>query len=57
MRDLRQKMPAEQCTRLELPDGSSYTDGADVFLKSLADQTSLPWPDDFPGKARDPDPA
>jgi hypothetical protein len=57
MRDLRQKMPAEQCTSLELPDGSSYTDGADVFLKSLADQTSLPWPDDFPGKARDPDPA
>jgi hypothetical protein len=57
MRDVRQKMPAEQCTRLELPDGSSYTDGADVFLKSLADQTSLPWPDDFPGKARDPDPA
>jgi hypothetical protein len=36
-----------------LPDGSSFTAGAEVFLNSLAGQTSLPWPDDFPGKAAD----
>jgi hypothetical protein len=34
-----------------LPDGSPLASGADVFLKSLADQTSLPWPDDFPRRA------
>jgi hypothetical protein len=51
MRDVRQPMPAEWCSSLELPDGSSFATGAEVFLRSLADQTSLPWPDDFPRKA------
>jgi len=41
-------LPDEARTRLGLPDGASYTDGAGIFLKSLAGQTSLPWPDDFP---------
>jgi hypothetical protein len=50
-------MPADWCARLELPYGASYADGANVFLKSLADQTSLPWPDDFPRRAWHPDPA
>jgi hypothetical protein len=27
-------------------------DGAQVLLNCLADQTSLPWPGDFPGHAR-----
>jgi hypothetical protein len=44
-------MPAEWCSSLGLPDGSPLASGADVFLKSLADQTSLPWPDDFPRRA------
>ena len=44
-------MPAEWCSSLELPDGASFATGAEVFLQSLADQTSLPWPDDFPRKA------
>jgi hypothetical protein len=43
-----QSMPAEWCTSLGLPDRASYADGARVFLRSLADQTSLPWPDGFP---------
>jgi hypothetical protein len=34
-----------------LPDGSSFADGAGVFLKALADQTWLSWPQDFPDKA------
>jgi hypothetical protein len=55
--DLQQPMPAEWCARLELPDGSSFADGAGVFLKALADQTWLPWPHDFPGKAADSAPA
>ena len=49
---VRQPMPADRCARLELPNGSTLADGAEVFLKSFADQTSLPWPGDFPGHAR-----
>ena len=57
MRGVEQPMPADWCACLELPDGSPFTDGAQVFLDSLAGQTSLPWPDDFPGKAIHPNPA
>ena len=57
LRGVRQPMPANWCARLELPEGSSLADGAAVLLHSLADQTSLPWPDDFPGKAKEPNPA
>ena len=54
---IQQALPPEWCDRLGLPAGASYTDGARVFLASLADQKSLPWPDDFPGRPRHPDPA
>jgi hypothetical protein len=47
---LQQPMPATWCARLELSENSAFADGAGVFLKCLAGQTSLPWPDDFPGK-------
>jgi hypothetical protein len=57
LREERQPMPADWCARLELPVGSSLADGAAVLLNSLADQTSLPWPDDFPGKAKPSNPA
>lgn len=53
---VRQPMPAEWCAGLELPDGSSFTDGAAVFLNLLAGQTSLPWPDDFPRRAKHSNP-
>jgi len=54
---VRQSMPPDWCARLELPVGSSFADGAEVFLNSLAGQTSLPWPDDFPGRAMHSNPA
>jgi hypothetical protein len=54
---VQRPMPAEWCSSLELPDSATYDDGATVFLDLLADQTSLPWPGDFPGKARDSNPA
>jgi hypothetical protein len=54
---VQQPMPAVWCARLELPEGSTFADGAEVFLKSLADQTSLPWPGEFPGHAKHSDPA
>jgi hypothetical protein len=41
-------MPAEWSQILGLPSASSYATGAQVFLQALAEQTSLPWPDDFP---------
>jgi len=56
LRDVRQPMPADWCARLELPVGSLFADGARVFLDNLAGQTSLPWPDEFPGRARQPNP-
>jgi hypothetical protein len=37
---------------MELANGASYTAGAEVFLHSLEDQISLPWPDDFPRRPR-----
>jgi hypothetical protein len=57
IRDVQQVMPAEWCSGLELPSGSSCAAGAQVFLHSLADQISLPWPEDFPRKAKYSNPA
>ena len=54
---VRQPMPADWCAGLELPDGSTFADGARVLLDSLAGQTSLPWPGEFPGHPRHSDPA
>lgn len=54
VRDMRQPMPQAWCASLELPDGATFADGAQVFLASLADQTSLPWPGDFPGHLEQP---
>ena len=54
--DVPQSMPAEWCAGLGLPDRATYADGARIFLGSLADQTSLSWPDGFPGRSRNPDP-
>jgi hypothetical protein len=55
--EIRQPMPADWCARLELPVNAAYADGAGIFLKHLADQTSLTWPSDFPCKAGHSDPA
>jgi hypothetical protein len=38
------------CHHLELPIGSSFAAGAAVLMSALADQTSLPWPEEFPRK-------
>ena len=54
---VHQAMPPEWCARLELPHGASYADGAQIFFKSLAGQTSLPWPDEFPRRQGHSDPA
>jgi hypothetical protein len=51
VRGVQQPMPGAWCASLELPASATYADGAAVLMGLLADQTSLPWPGDFPGKA------
>src|SRR3984885_5450120 len=45
-------MGALMCYRLQLPVGSTYAAGAAALMATLADQASLPWPDEFPRKIR-----
>jgi hypothetical protein len=47
-----EEMTALMCYRFELPVGSTYAAGAAVLMAALADQTSLPWPDEFPRKIK-----
>lgn len=49
-------LPAEWCGKLGLAEGTTYAEGAGVFLKSLAGQTLLPWPGNFPRKPADSNP-
>jgi hypothetical protein len=49
-------LPLQTCSSLELSDGATYTDGAEVFLKPIAGQTSLPWLGNFPRRPADPTP-
>jgi hypothetical protein len=51
VRGVQQPMRGAWCANLELSENATYADGAAVFLGLLAEQTSLPWPGDFPGKA------
>jgi hypothetical protein len=49
LREVKTRLPAAWCAILQLPDGATYADGTKVLLDSLADQTSLPRPGEFPG--------
>jgi hypothetical protein len=46
--DEQESMPPGWCRALELPAGSSFAAGARLFLNAIAEQKSLPWPDEFP---------
>jgi hypothetical protein len=46
----QEQMPRIWCHRLELPLSSTYAAGAAVLMATLADQTTLTWPDEFPRK-------
>jgi hypothetical protein len=47
-----EEMGAPLCYRLRLPVGSTYAAGSTVLMGTLADQTSLPWLDEFPRKTQ-----
>ena len=41
-------MPVDWAHTLGLPSGATYADAAQLMLSTLAEQTALPWPEDFP---------
>ena len=49
--DVHEPMRQVWCCELGLGDGSSFAEGAHALLELFAEQTSQPWPDDFPRKA------
>ncbi|MEH2529583.1 hypothetical protein V1277_004040 [Bradyrhizobium sp. AZCC 1588] len=53
LRSAPQSLPAEWCAELGLPNQATYAAAAELLLKAIAGQTTLPWPDDFPRKASD----
>ncbi|MFK4510577.1 hypothetical protein LPJ38_10095 [Bradyrhizobium daqingense] len=55
MLDEHQPMPSEWSRTLGLGNGSVFADGARLLLALFGDQTSMPWPDDFPRKAESKD--
>jgi len=48
--DDSEPMPGDWCNALGLPEGAGFGEGARSILTLFADQTSLPWPYDFPRK-------
>jgi hypothetical protein len=50
VRTEHEEMAALWCHRLELPVPSTYAAGAAVLMATLADQTYLPFADEFPRK-------
>lgn len=53
--DVHQPMPNAWARALGLGNGSDFADGARLLLALFEDQTSTPWPDDFPRKAESKD--
>ena len=57
LRHALQPLPTEWCATLGLPEHSTCRAAAEIFLGAFKQQTSLPWPDDFPRRAGSPDSA
>jgi hypothetical protein len=49
----QEDLAPQECRHLELPLSSTYAAGATLPMATLADQMSLPWPDEFPRKANE----
>lgn len=48
----QEPMPALLSHNLELPPGSTYAVGAALLITAIAEQTALPWPDEFPRRCK-----
>ena len=57
VRTSAEPLPGGWRAALGLPEQATYGSAAHVFLDAFAGQTAVPWPFDFPRKARIPDPA
>jgi len=53
----QEEMAPQWCHHLELTLSSTYAAGASLLMATLADQTSLPWPDEFPRKINESAPS
>ncbi len=45
-------LPRDFAQRLELPQGATNAQAAQLFLDALAGQTAMPWPEEFPRRYR-----
>jgi hypothetical protein len=52
MRDDPDEMPARWAGMMGLPLPARYADAAQLLLRAMAGQTSLPWPTEFPRRYR-----
>lgn len=48
LREMPGDLPAGFAQRLGLADGATCAEAAQLFLDALAEQTALPWPEQFP---------
>ncbi|GKQ54539.1 hypothetical protein [Bradyrhizobium sp. Ce-3] len=55
MRDAAELLPSALSRQLRLPDGASFAEGTRVLRRTLAGQTTPPWPYDFSRKVASTD--
>lgn len=56
LRESTEPMPAEWALPPGLPSGTTMGAAARMMLAALADQTSQPWPEEFPRRYKRPEP-
>lgn len=57
LRDERQPMPSDWCKVFGLPPDASFADAAHLMLDGMADETAMPWPEEFPRRYQPPVPS
>jgi hypothetical protein len=50
VREQHEEMSPVLCHQLAVPVASTYAAAAAILMAALAEETSLPWPDEFPRK-------
>jgi len=52
LREMPGALPADLAQKLGLPEGAKPAEAAHLFFDAMADQTHLPWPEQFPRRYR-----